>query len=64
MPKAKYTPCIKVCEHDDQGYCLGCQRTEDEVKEWRNRTVEEQLAGIEMLKVRKIERVYQYRTRS
>tara|TARA_B100000795_G_scaffold263272_1_gene242158 strand:- start:1 stop:180 length:180 start_codon:yes stop_codon:yes gene_type:complete len=54
MPKAKYTPCIKVCEHDDQGYCLGCQRTEDEVKEWRNRTVEEQLAGIEMLRDRKI----------
>jgi predicted Fe-S protein YdhL (DUF1289 family) len=54
MPKAKYTPCIKVCEHDDQGYCLGCQRTEDDVKEWRNRTVEEQLAGIEMLRDRKI----------
>ena len=54
MPKAKYTPCIKVCEHDDQGYCLGCQRTEDEVKEWRNRTVEEQLAGIKMLRDRKI----------
>ena len=54
MPKAKYTPCIKVCEHDDEGYCLGCQRTENEVKGWRNRTVEEQLAGIKMLRDRKI----------
>ena len=50
MPKAKYSPCIKVCKHDDEGYCLGCLRTVDEVRGWRNRTEEEQLAGIEMLK--------------
>jgi uncharacterized protein len=56
MPKAKYSPCIKVCEHDHEGYCIGCQRTEEEVKGWRNRTEEEQLAGIEMLRERRIER--------
>ena len=44
MPKAKYSPCIKVCTHDDEGYCLGCLRTVDEVRGWRNRTEEEQLA--------------------
>ena len=49
MPKAKYSPCIKVCTYDDQGYCLGCQRTEEEVSTWRDRTEEEQLSGIEML---------------
>ena len=54
MPKAKYTPCIKVCTYDDEGYCLGCQRTEEEVSTWRNRTEEEQLAGIEMLRDRRI----------
>ncbi len=53
MPKAKYSPCIKVCTHDDEGYCLGCSRTVDEVRGWRNRTEEEQLAGIEMLRERK-----------
>jgi len=57
MPKSKYTPCIKVCTMDDQGYCLGCQRTAEEVSTWRNRTEEQQLAGIEMLRDRRIWRV-------
>tara|TARA_R110000737_G_C14273620_1_gene430952 strand:+ start:78 stop:260 length:183 start_codon:yes stop_codon:yes gene_type:complete len=56
MPKAKHSPCISVCSYDDEGYCLGCQRTKKEVQGWRNRTEEEQLAGIEMLKERRIER--------
>ena len=56
MPKAKYSPCIKVCTYDDEGYCLGCQRTEEEVSGWRNRTEEQQLAGIEMLQDIKIRR--------
>jgi len=54
MPKAKYSPCIKVCTYDEQGYCLGCQRTAEEVTTWRNRTEEEQLAGIEMLRERRL----------
>jgi len=57
MAKAKYSPCIKVCVHDDEGYCLGCGRTVDEVKNWRHRTEEEQLAGIEMLRERQMWRV-------
>jgi len=56
MSKAKYTPCIKVCTMDEYGYCLGCQRTEEEVSTWRNRTEEEQLAGIEILRDRRIAR--------
>jgi|TARA_B110000091_G_C13452599_1_gene324713 predicted Fe-S protein YdhL (DUF1289 family) len=57
MPKAKYSPCIKVCEHDDDGYCIGCQRTEEEVKGWRNRTEKEQLSGMKMLKERRVKRL-------
>jgi predicted Fe-S protein YdhL (DUF1289 family) len=34
-------------------HCLGCYRTGEEIKGWRHRTEEEQLAGIEMLKKRK-----------
>ena len=34
MPKAKYSPCIKVCTYDEHGYCLGCQRTDEEVSSW------------------------------
>ncbi len=56
MPKAKHSPCIKVCEYDEQGYCLGCQRTEEEVRGWRDRTEQQQLDGIEMLRGRRIER--------
>ena len=56
MPKAKYSPCIKVCTYDEYGYCLGCQRTEEEVATWRDRTEEQQLAGIEVLRDRRIAR--------
>jgi len=56
MPKAKYSPCIKICTHDDEGYCLGCGRTVEEVKGWRNLTEDEQLDGIEMLRERHFER--------
>jgi predicted Fe-S protein YdhL (DUF1289 family) len=34
-------------------HCHGCYRTDEEIKGWRHRTEEEQLAGIEMLKKRK-----------
>lgn len=56
MPKAKYSPCVKICTHDDEGYCLGCGRTVEEVKGWRNLTEDEQLDGIEMLRERQFER--------
>ena len=57
MSKAKYSPCIKVCTYDDEGYCLGCQRTAEEVETWRDRTEEEQLWGIEVLRERKLWRL-------
>ena len=57
MPKAKYSPCIKVCTYDDEGYCLGCQRTAEEVETLRDRTEEEQLWGIEVLRERKLWRL-------
>ena len=57
MPKAKYSPCIKVFTYDDEGYCLGCQRTAEEVETWRDRTEEEQLWGIEVLRERKLWRL-------
>ena len=57
MPKAKYSPCIKICTYDDEGYCLGCQRTAEEVETWRDRTEEEQLWGIEVLRERKLWRL-------
>jgi len=56
MAKAKYSPCIKICTYDDEGYCMGCQRTKEEIQGWRDRTEIEQLAGIEILRDRRIYR--------
>jgi len=56
MPKAKYSPCIKVCTQGDDGYCLGCARTPEEIRGWRHLSEDEQLDGIEMLRQRQYER--------
>ncbi|WP_139350148.1 DUF1289 domain-containing protein [Rhodanobacter sp. C03] len=29
------TPCIGICRLDERGYCVGCQRTGDEIGRWR-----------------------------
>jgi len=55
MPKAKYSPCISVCTQGDDGYCLGCGRTPEEIRGWRHLTEDEQLDGIEMLRERQFE---------
>jgi predicted Fe-S protein YdhL (DUF1289 family) len=28
------TPCIGVCRLDTRGYCVGCQRTGEEIGRW------------------------------
>jgi len=28
------SPCVKVCEVDDGGFCKGCKRTLDEIRNW------------------------------
>lgn len=33
MPVA--SPCISVCALDDDGLCIGCWRTVDEIAAWR-----------------------------
>lgn len=41
------SPCIGVCKIDDEGFCMGCVRTIDEIRNWsimlpeqRNNTLE------------------------
>jgi predicted Fe-S protein YdhL (DUF1289 family) len=29
------TPCIGTCRLDQRGYCVGCQRTGEEIGRWR-----------------------------
>jgi predicted Fe-S protein YdhL (DUF1289 family) len=28
------SPCVKVCRIDDEGFCVGCKRTLDEIRDW------------------------------
>ena len=37
------TPCIGVCRLDEHGYCVGCQRSGDEITRWRGMSDAERL---------------------
>ena len=28
------SPCVKVCRLDDDGFCIGCKRSTDEIRDW------------------------------
>ncbi|MEA3130530.1 MAG: uncharacterized protein QOF46_2325 [Paraburkholderia sp.] len=48
------SPCIDVCKIDrDTGQCIGCLRTRDEIRGWKNMTDDLRLAMIEELSHRK-----------
>jgi predicted Fe-S protein YdhL (DUF1289 family) len=32
---APLTPCIGTCRLDPRGYCIGCQRSGEEIGRWR-----------------------------
>ena len=34
------SPCIKICVMDDDGLCVGCARTLDEIASWGSYTAE------------------------
>ncbi len=57
MGMLKHLILLQDVNYDDEGYCLGCQRTAEEVETWRDRTEEEQLWGIEVLRERKLWRL-------
>jgi uncharacterized protein len=35
VPGATLTPCIGICRLDARGYCVGCQRSGEEIGRWR-----------------------------
>ncbi|RDD79905.1 DUF1289 domain-containing protein [Dyella tabacisoli] len=37
------TPCIGICRLDPRGYCIGCQRSGDEIARWRSMSDAERL---------------------
>jgi len=28
------SPCVKVCRLDGDGFCIGCKRSTDEIRDW------------------------------
>ena len=28
------SPCVKVCRLDADGFCIGCKRSTDEIRDW------------------------------
>ncbi len=47
------SPCISVCQMDDAtGWCLGCKRTIDEIREWMIMLPEERQRVLDALKDR------------
>ncbi|HEY2889707.1 MAG TPA: DUF1289 domain-containing protein [Dongiaceae bacterium] len=47
------SPCISVCQMDDAtGWCLGCKRTIDEIREWMIMPPEERQRVLDALKDR------------
>ena len=47
------SPCIKVCTLEDD-MCIGCFRTQDEIREWMIYTDEQKKIVIDQLEERKI----------
>jgi predicted Fe-S protein YdhL (DUF1289 family) len=47
------SPCTKVCTLDQDGFCLGCLRTGDEIARWRDMSAAEQWQLIEALAERR-----------
>lgn len=51
------SPCINECELDDEGNCLGCGRTVEEITSWQDMTEEQRVQVIERLNEEKGENI-------
>jgi predicted Fe-S protein YdhL (DUF1289 family) len=47
------SPCTRICSLDEQGYCLGCLRTADEIGRWTSMSAAEQWRVVAELEKRR-----------
>ena len=47
------SPCISICKMTLEGYCAGCYRTANEIRDWRTLTEDQQRNLIDILRERK-----------
>jgi uncharacterized protein len=43
------SPCTGICRLDERGYCLGCQRTGEEIGRWRAMSDAERLYVMQVI---------------
>jgi len=43
------SPCVGVCQYNDENLCSGCFRTPEEISQWFNLTTEEKKKIINLL---------------
>ncbi len=53
--KAVRSPCINICELNEDNVCIGCYRTGQEISRWGKMTSEEQLAVMKKVHQRESE---------
>ena len=54
MTADKDSPCVHVCLMDyDQGLCLGCHRTLDEITHWINFSPEQKQTVLAQIEIRR-----------
>jgi len=48
------SPCISICTMDDEGKCMGCRRTVEEIRGWAKLSADAQWELIEALQQRPV----------
>ena len=48
------SPCIEICKINSEGYCIGCKRSLEEIKNWIRYSDLDKKKIIETLKTRRI----------
>ncbi|MEM7379044.1 MAG: DUF1289 domain-containing protein [Pseudomonadota bacterium] len=46
------SPCVAICQLDAQSLCVGCRRSQDEIRDWMILSREEKLAVLERVAAR------------
>jgi len=49
------SPCVDICVLNDKGFCVGCDRSVEEITGWNSMTDEQKEKVLENIKERKVE---------
>jgi len=47
------SPCISVCKYDEEGICMGCHRTMNEITGWLFMNNEQKIKSLEEAEIRR-----------